>query len=81
MTESLKYGMPFFSLKEKMFAYFWFDKKTKHPYIGFSEGYRMEHVQLIAGNRKRIKVYLVDPTKDIVMGELTEILNLAIALY
>ena len=81
MTESLKYGMPFFSFKGKMFAYFWFDKKSKHPYIGFSKGYRMTHPGVLAGSRKRIKVYAIDPTVDIKIDELIEILEEAKSLY
>ena len=81
LTESLKYGMPFFSYKGKMFCYFWFDKKTKHPYIGFSEGRFMQHPKLISDGRKRIKIYPIDPNADIPIEEFRELLQLAIQVY
>lgn len=40
----LKYGMPFFCYKEKMFCYLWVHKKYHQPYLGIVEG---RHIDLI----------------------------------
>jgi len=64
-----------------MFCYFWFDKITKEPYIGFSEGRYMKHPSLIAGSRKRIKIFNLNPNKDLAIDNLNEVLQEAIALY
>jgi hypothetical protein len=38
ITESWKYGMPFFCYGKKMFCYLWVHKKLQQPYIGIVEG-------------------------------------------
>ena len=81
LTESIKYGMPFFSYKGKMFCYFWFDKKTKVPYIGFMKGKFMKNEVLVAGDRKLIKVLAIDPEQDIDINLLTAVLEEAKGLY
>jgi len=80
LTESLKYGMPFFSYKGKMFCYFWKDKKTKEPYVGVMKGSLITHSKLEQGNRSMIKIFRIDPNKDIPIKELTTVLQ-AMKLY
>jgi hypothetical protein len=65
ITESLSHSAPFFRIKNKTVCYFWVDKKTEKPYIGFPEGYRIEHPLLHFGKRKRIKSMWIDPHEDI----------------
>ena len=81
ITPEWKYGLPFFYYKKKMFCYFWKDKKTHEPYVGICKGSEIEHPKLEAGDRKRIKIFRVDPTKDIDINGLQEILSEAMALY
>jgi hypothetical protein len=81
LTESLKYGMPFFSYKGKMFCYFWKDKKTKLPYVGVVKGSLINHPKLEQGNRSLIKIFCFDPNKDIPIKELTSVLHKAMSLY
>lgn len=38
ITHVLKYGMPFFCYKGKMFCYLWIHKKYKKPYLSIVEG-------------------------------------------
>ena len=47
VTNTWKYGMPFFCYKGKMFCYLWFHKKHKQPYIGIVEGKRFDEPFLI----------------------------------
>ncbi|MDG1476182.1 MAG: DUF1801 domain-containing protein [Vicingaceae bacterium] len=81
ITPEWKYGLPFFYYKKKMFCYFWKDKKTQDPYIGICRGNEIEHYLLEAGDRKRIKIFRVNPNEDIDVKSLKEILNLAIQRY
>ena len=76
-----KYGMPFFYYNGKMFCYLWFHKKYNQPYIGIVEGHRLNNPQLMAENRSRIKIFLINPEEDISIKKIQEILNRAIKLY
>ena len=81
ITEAWKYNMPFFCYKGKMMCYIRMHKKYLQPYIGFVDGKYMNHPALIAENRARIKILLIDPVQDIPLDELNAILTEAIALY
>ncbi len=61
ITEAWKYRLPFFLYKKKMFCYFWSDRKTGLPYIGFVEGRNIDHPLLEQGNRKRMKILRINP--------------------
>ncbi len=64
-----------------MFCYLWIDKKTNEPYIGIVEGNRIDHPALIKGERARMKILPIDSDKDIPVGKINEILNVASAYY
>ena len=81
ITETTKYGMPCFSYKSKMFCYLWQDKKSNAPYFLLVEGNNLTHPALESGDRKRMKVYRVNPEKDIDINVVQAILNEARALY
>ena len=77
----LKYGMPFFCYKGKMFCYLWVHKKYKQPYIGIVEGKRFDEPFLIQEGRSRMKIMLLDPNKDLPLKTIKTILQQAINLY
>lgn len=81
ISETWKYGMPFYCYQGKMFCYLWTHKKYKQPYIGIVEGQRMSHPDLIQEKRARMKILLVDATKDIPVKKIQTILQEAIRLY
>lgn len=81
ISHELKYGMPFFSYKGKMFCYIWIHKKYKKPYIGFVEGKYFEEDFLIQENRSRMKIYLVDPNKNLPVKIVSGLIQKAINLY
>jgi hypothetical protein len=81
ISEAWKYGMPFFCYRKKMFCYLWIDKKINQPYIGFVEGRKMEHPQLIAGNRARMKIMIIDPNKDLPVKTIKKIVQTALVFY
>jgi hypothetical protein len=81
IVSTLKYGMPFFVYKGKMFCYLWFHKKYKQPYLGIVEGKLMEHPLLIQEKRSRMKIMLLDPEKDLPIKTIQSILKKMMKLY
>lgn len=81
VTETVKYGMPCFCYRKKMFCYLWVDKKTAEPYLLMVEGKLLDHPALEVGSRARMKILRVDPNLDLPMETITEILNQALDLY
>jgi hypothetical protein len=81
ISNTWKYGMPFFCYKGKMFCYLWVHKKYKQPYIGIVEGKRFDHPDLIIEKRSRMKIMLFNPNKDFPIKIIETILQQAIDLY
>ncbi len=81
ITETIKWGMPCFCYKKKMFCYLWTDKKTDEPYILMVEGKYLDHPELEAGNRSRMKIFRVNPNADIPIKTIHFILQMALDLY
>lgn len=81
VTETKKYGMPCFCYKKKMFCYLWTDKKTDQPYILLVEGKYLDHPKLEEGNRSRMKIFRVDPSIDLPVKTIENILQTALNLY
>lgn len=81
VTETLKWGMPCFYYREKIFCYLWVDKKTDTPYILMVEGKHLDHPELEAGNRSRMKIFRVNPNNDLPLSTIELILTLSLDLY
>jgi hypothetical protein len=81
ITEKWRYGMPFFYCKGRMACYLWLDKKKLKPYLGIVEGSRVEHKGLIQGNRKRMKIFMVDPYKNLPLKDIRSILKKMLIVY
>lgn len=81
ITATLKYGMPCFCYKKKMFCYLWTDKKTDEPYILMVEGKHLNHPELEEGDRSRMKIFRVNPQKDLPIKTIENILQNALDLY
>lgn len=81
ITEAWKYGMPFFCHKGKMFCYLWVHKQYKQPYLGIVEGAKVHHPELLTEKRARMKILLLDPSKDIPLRKINAILKEVLALY
>jgi len=81
ITEEWIYGMPFYCYKGKMCCYLWMHKKFGQPYIGIVEGARINHPDLLQEKRAKMKVMLIDPTIDLPIGEIDEILKAVLKLY
>jgi hypothetical protein len=81
ITNEWKYGMPFFCYRGKMFCYLWVHKKLGQPYIGLVEGKHFDQPFLIREKRSRMKIMLLDQTKDLPVGRITSVLKQALNLY
>jgi hypothetical protein len=81
ITEAQKYGMPCFCYKKKMFCYLWTDKKKDEPYILMVEGKYLDHPKLEVGDRSRMKIFRVNPNKDLPIKTIGSILQKALDLY
>jgi len=81
ITNTLKYGMPFFSYKGKMFCYLWIHKKIKQPYIGIVEGKYFDEPFLIQENRSRMKIMMFDVNEDLPLNQIEAIIQKALNLY
>lgn len=81
ITETMKYGMPFFCYNGKMFCYLWTHKKFLQPYIGIVEGGKINHPALLTEKRARMKILLVDAENDIPMDIIGSIMQDVLRLY
>ncbi|WP_245893641.1 DUF1801 domain-containing protein [Sphingobacterium gobiense] len=81
ITETQKWGMPCFCYKKKMFCYLWTDKKTAEPYILMVEEKYLDHPELEEGNRTRMKIFRINPNKDLPLKKIENILQTALDLY
>jgi hypothetical protein len=81
ITNVLKYGMPFFCYKGKMFCYLWTHKKHKQPYIGIVEGKHFDEDFLLQEKRSRMKIMLFDTNEDLPLEQIEDIIQKAIKLY
>lgn len=81
ISETRKYGMPCFTYKKKMFCYLWTDKKTDEPYFLMVEGKHLNHKELEWGSRSRMKIFRVNPGKDLPVEQITMVLKDALDLY
>lgn len=81
ITHVLKYGMPFFCYKGKMFCYLWIHKKYKKPYIGIVEGKHFDEPYLIQEDRSRMKIMLFNPDEDLPLEQIENIIQKALNIY
>ena len=81
ITETQKWGMPCFCYKKKIFCYLWTDKKTDEPYILMVEGKHLVHPELETGKRSRMKIFRVNPNKDLPLKTIEYILQRSLDLY
>ncbi|GGH26167.1 hypothetical protein GCM10011418_35230 [Sphingobacterium alkalisoli] len=81
ITETQKWGMPCFCYQKKVFCYLWTDKKTDEPYILMVEGAYLDHPGLKKGKRTRMKIFSINPNKDLPLKTIEHILQKALDLY
>ncbi len=75
------YRLPCFMYQNQIFCYLWIDKKSQFPYIAIGKGVKIDHPDLIQGNRTFTKLLMIDPNKDIPIIKIHHIFDLAMKLY
>lgn len=80
IIEAWSYGMPFFYLNGKRFCWLWVHKKLGWPYIGITEGRKISHPALISEKRAKMKILLIDPTGDIPLRAIEDVLHDAMVI-
>lgn len=81
ITESIKWGTPCFSYKNRMFCFLAMTKAPKSPYLLIVEGLLVEHPLLQMGSRKRMKTLSIDANEDLTIDTIKDILYQAVSLY
>jgi len=81
ITESLKWGTPCFSYRNRMFCFLALTKAPQAPYLLVVEGHRIDHPLLEIGSRKRMKTLSIDASKDLPFAVIQTILEEALHLY
>lgn len=80
INEALKWHIPCFSYKNRMFCFLNIEKRSQLPYFLFVNGNAMNHPALEQGDRKQMKIFRVKPEEDIPIELIQELLNNAIEL-
>ncbi|WP_370898769.1 DUF1801 domain-containing protein [Chryseobacterium gossypii] len=75
ISETFSFGLPFFKYKKKMLCYLYYSKKFKKHYISFYHGDRLKYPELIQENRKKFKILLIDPEKDLPLEFILSLIN------
>lgn len=81
IVETLKWGLPCFCYKNRMFCFLSYEPKTQEPYMLIVEGFRIEHPLLVTAGRKRMKHISFDSQEDLPIVDILEILNKALEFY
>lgn len=78
ITEVWRYRMPFYCYGDKRFCYLWYDKKRKLPYLGLTDGKLYSDPDLLQESRSRMKIFLLDPEKNLPIARIRQILKVSI---
>lgn len=81
ITEKWQYGMPFYYYRNKRCCYLWIHKQRRQPYIGIVDGKKIDHPDLFAEKRTRMKILLLDPAKDMPVKKIRALLKEVLLLY
>ena len=80
ISESWKFNTPFYYFKGKWLCFISYDKKTSVIYVSMVNGNKITHPKLLSEGRKKMKIFYVDPEKDIDLKSLQFILEKSIAV-
>lgn len=78
ISEHWHYHTPFYYYKGKWMCYISYQRKKRILYLGFVHGNKLRHKKLLSEGRKQIKVYYLDPAKDLDIKTLKAIFKEAI---
>ncbi len=74
------YRLPCFMFKGQIFCYLWVDKQKQLPYIAIGNGVKLNHPDLVQGNRTYTKLLYIHPELDIPIAKIHHIFDMAKAL-
>ncbi|PBQ31487.1 hypothetical protein CNR22_06820 [Sphingobacteriaceae bacterium] len=80
ISEKRSNNTPFYYYRKKSIGFISYDPKTKDIYFSFTNGHKIEHPKLASEGRRKMKIFKVDPEKDVDIDNLREILNSALGL-
>ncbi|CAG4992998.1 hypothetical protein DYBT9275_01083 [Dyadobacter sp. CECT 9275] len=80
ITEVWRYRMPFYCFNGWRFCYLWQEKDNGKAYLGFVDGNLITHPDLVAEDRKRMRVLKFDPNLDLPIEKINSLLGMAIDL-
>ncbi len=75
IVEFLKYNIPCFKYRDKVFCYLWIDKETKKPCLLMQDGKNINHPDLEKTKHKHIDVFRVNPEEDLPIKKIISILT------
>jgi hypothetical protein len=81
LEEAWKNNTPFYYTKKKWFAFISYNPKDHEIYISFVKGGQIDHAKLVSEGRKQMKIYYINPEKDINTKELSRIVSQLKKLY
>ncbi len=76
-----KFNTPFYYLNGKWFCFIDYHKKKRTIHISFVKGNQVSHPKLLSEGRKQMKIYKINPEKDIDINEFREVVSLFKKLY
>jgi len=81
ITHKWYYRLPCFMYKKQIFCYLWIDRKTKTPYIAIGKGVKVNHPDLIKGQRTFTAQLMINPNEDIPIETIHNIFDQVMNLY
>ena len=81
LDEKRKFNTPFYYYKGKWFCFISYNPKKRNIYVSFVKGNKIMHPKLLSEGRKQMKIYIVNPEKDINAKELSKIITLLKKAY
>ena len=76
-----KFNTPFYYLDGKWFSFLDYNPKKRSIHISFVKGNEVSHPKLLSEGRKQMKIYKINPEKDIDINELKEVVSLLKKFY
>jgi hypothetical protein len=69
------FNTPFYYLDGKWFSFIDYNPKKRSIHISFVKGNEVSHPNLLSEGRKQMKIYKINPEKDIDIEELVTVCN------
>ena len=80
IIELLKYKIPCFKYRGKVFCYLWVDKEANAPCLLMQDGKYLNHPDLEKTNHKHIEIFRINPNEDLPIKRIISILTKALEL-